>query len=102
MGEPFNYIDLYDMHGGKINHALPKSRGDHGGGDELLRSMIFREGVPDPLGQQADSIAGSISILIGIAGNVSIKECRNVKINDLVPLDDYRKSTPECRLQPTR
>ncbi len=91
--EPCNYIDLYDRQGVKINHAIPKGKGGHGGGDKLLRAMVFREGIPDPLGHQADSIAGAASILIGAAGNVSIKEGRNVRINDLVQLDDYRKST---------
>ena len=98
--EPCNYIDVYDRRGGKINHAVPKSKGGHGGGDKLLRAMIFRDDIPDPLGHQADSIAGAASILIGAAGNVSIEEGRNVRINDLVPLDDFRKSTCERTLQP--
>ena len=51
--------------------------------------MIFEGGVPDPLGQQAGSYAGAVSILVGIAANVSIAEGRNIRIKDLVPLDDY-------------
>ncbi|MDD4558341.1 MAG: hypothetical protein PHX89_05255, partial [bacterium] len=47
--------------------------------------------LPDPLGHQAGSFAGAVSILIGIAANKSIKEGRNIRINDLVPLDKYRK-----------
>ncbi|MDD4557660.1 MAG: gfo/Idh/MocA family oxidoreductase, partial [bacterium] len=64
--------------------------GGHGGGDEKLRRMIFEGGLPDPLGHQAGSFAGAVSILIGIAANKSIKEGRNIRINDLVPLDKYR------------
>jgi hypothetical protein len=38
----------------------------------------------------ASSFDGALSVLIGAAANKSIAESRNIKINDLVPLDDYR------------
>ncbi|MFQ3548467.1 MAG: Gfo/Idh/MocA family oxidoreductase, partial [Armatimonadota bacterium] len=89
--EPCYYFDIYDRQGRKINYTVPKASGGHGGGDERLLNMLFRGGVADPLGHQAGSYAGAVSILTGIAANTSIKEGRNVKINDLVPLDKYRK-----------
>ena len=46
--------------------------------------MIFKENVPDPLGQSAGSRAGAMSILTGIAGVHSIDENRPVKISELV------------------
>lgn len=90
-GEPSYTFDFYDRTGNKISHTVPKAAGGHGGGDSRLRKMIFDGGIPDPLGHQANSFAGAVSILIGIAANRSIAEGRNVKIGDLVPLDTYRK-----------
>ncbi len=89
-GEPAYYFNLYDRQGRKIEYTVPKAAGGHGGGDEKLRRMIFEGGIPDPLGHQAGSFAGAVSILIGIAANKSIREGRNIRINDLLPLDKYR------------
>jgi len=63
---------------------VPKATGGHGGGDERLRDMLFKEGIPDPLGHQAGSRGGAMSILIGIAGNRSITTKKLVKIKDLL------------------
>ena len=46
--------------------------GAHGGGDVLLREMIFGDVKDDPLGQCADSYAGITSAMIGIGANESI------------------------------
>ena len=51
----------------------------------MLQRTIFEGNVPDPLGHQAGSYDGAISILIGIAANRSIAERRNVCISELVP-----------------
>ena len=58
--------------------------GAHGGGDVLLREMIFGEGdnIPDPLGQCADSFAGVASAMIGIAANESIAEGKFVDLTE--------------------
>ena len=89
--EPAYYFELYDRQGRKVEYTVPKATGGHGGGDIKLLDTLFKEGIPDPLGHQAGSFAGAVSILTGIAANKSIKESRNIRINDLVPLDRYRK-----------
>ncbi|MDD3927604.1 MAG: Gfo/Idh/MocA family oxidoreductase [bacterium] len=89
-GDPAYHFELYDRQGKKIGYTVPKAGGGHGGGDANLLNMLFEEGIPDPLGHQAGSFAGAVSCLIGIAANKSIKEGRNIRVNDLVPLDKYR------------
>ncbi len=58
--------------------------GEHYGGDRLLRDHLFRGVESDPLGLQATSRAGAMSILTGIAANRSIAEGRPVQISDLL------------------
>ena len=62
---------------------VPKATGGHGGGDVRLLDMLFKGGIPDPLGHKAGSRAGAMSILIGISGNISIKTGRPIEIRDL-------------------
>jgi predicted dehydrogenase len=88
--EPALYITFYDRKGGKVEYAIPKAAGGHGGGDERLQEMLFRDGISDPLNHQAGSYAGATSILTGIAANKSIKDGKAVRIKDLVPLDKYK------------
>jgi len=85
-------LDIYKRSGEKVQLVIPKANGQHGGGDEKLRKTLFiTDDIPDPLGQQANSFAGALSILIGIAANKSIKTGKNIKISNLVPLNNYRK-----------
>jgi len=58
--------------------------GEHYGGDRLLRDHLFRGVESDPLGLQADSRAGAMSILTGIAANESIRTGAPVTISDLL------------------
>jgi len=58
--------------------------GEHYGGDRLLRDHLFRGVAADPLGLQADSRAGAVSILTGVAANRSIAEGRPVRISELL------------------
>jgi len=51
---------------------------------ERLLDMLFKEGIPDPLGLMANSRAGAMSILIGIAGNKSIAAGKPIKIKELL------------------
>jgi len=57
---------------------------EHGGADARIREHLFREGLPDPLAQRAGSWAGAMSVLIGVAGNLSMKTGQPVAIADLL------------------
>lgn len=63
---------------------VPKAKGGHGGGDVRLLDILFKKGIPDPLGHQAGSRGGAMSILIGVAGNKSIKTGSSIKIKELL------------------
>ena len=66
--------------------TLPKPVGGHGGGDNVLRDIVFRNAkVPDYM-RLPDSRAGAMSCLTGIAARKSILERRPVMIGDLVKL----------------
>ncbi|MBE7020912.1 MAG: Gfo/Idh/MocA family oxidoreductase [Ruminococcaceae bacterium] len=56
----------------------------HGGADEKLRDMLFKEKTDDPLCQMADLRAGVMSIAIGMASNISLKEKRRVLIKEFL------------------
>jgi predicted dehydrogenase len=58
--------------------------GEHYGGDRILRDHLFRGAASDPLGLQAGSRAGAVSIMTGIAANKSIAEGRPVRISELL------------------
>jgi predicted dehydrogenase len=68
--------------------AIPIERGEggHGGGDDRLRDLIFRNvNAPDHM-KLPDSRAGAMSCLTGIAARKSIEEKRAVRIDELVKL----------------
>ena len=56
--------------------------GAHGGGDTLLRNMIFGDVKDDPLGQCADSFAGVASAMIGIGANESIEKGEFISLTE--------------------
>ena len=70
--------------GDKVEHIVfDAASGAHGGGDKKLLDMMFGEGeIEDPLGQYADSYAGVVSAMIGIAANESIRTGRTVFLDD--------------------
>ena len=64
--------------------TLDDDQGTHGGADERLQDLIFLPGATDPLFSKADSRAGIMSSLIGIAARQSIETGRKILVNDLV------------------
>lgn len=82
--EPFHQLRLYDHKGNVAIHRVKKLKGGHGGSDAKLQRMLFVPHQPDPLGQQADSMAGALSLCVGVAANQSIVDNRPVRINDLL------------------
>jgi len=83
--EPSQLIRLYNRKGELTTIQSRKSEGSHGGGDLLLRRMLFAGDVADPLGQMAGSWAGAMSLIIGAAANLSIARRHPVSIEDLLP-----------------
>lgn len=81
-------IRIVKPSGETITEEVPIADGEHGGGDERLLRMLFGGTVGDPLGQQADSTAGALSLLIGAAANRSIAEKRMLRIAELSALLD--------------
>ena len=58
--------------------------GGHGGSDPALREKLFRGYTEDPLGQMADTRAGAMSIGIGIAANIAMRENRAVDLSEFL------------------
>jgi predicted dehydrogenase len=82
---PTLQCQVFDRQGSRMVVEVPKASGMHGGGDRLLLQRLFgAHPVPDPLGQMADSWAGAMSILIGVAANQSIQTGRPVEIEELL------------------
>ncbi len=69
----------------KTWHAQ-SGEGEHGGADTKLKDLLFKPGMKDPLNKLADSRAGVMASLIGIAARQSIETGRRVKIADLIDL----------------
>jgi predicted dehydrogenase len=66
--------------------AIPTATGGHGGGDTILRDLVFRgRQVPAHL-QLPSSRAGAMSCLTGIAARKSCDSGARVSISDLVKL----------------
>ncbi len=63
---------------------ITKAIGGHGGGDDVLRDLVFRNiDVPEHL-KLPNSRAGAMSCLTGIAARNSIDQKRPIRIADLV------------------
>ncbi len=84
VSDNFYNIRYFDRQGNSMTYELAKAAGGHGGGDERLLRMLFVRDLPDPMGLMADSRAGAMSILTGIAANKSIASGRPVKIARLM------------------
>ncbi len=78
-----NVITIYNRLGEKIVINAPQDLpGGHGGADEKIRDNLFIGCKSDPLGQMADVRAGMMSIGIGMAANISMKENRRVYLKE--------------------
>lgn len=77
-------IKIFKNNGSIVTHSMKRVSGGHSGGDKKLRTMLFGPPMDDPLNQQADSYAGALSLLVGVAANTSISEGRIVDIQSLL------------------
>ena len=83
LGAEADMIRIYDRHGCVACHSIPMwSEAGHGGADDHMRDHIFGLPIPDPLGSAADIRAGMMSIGIGMAANISMKEGRAVELKE--------------------
>jgi predicted dehydrogenase len=62
---------------------IPDGTGGHGGGDGMLLDDVFRGPGDDPLRRQAGFAAGAASVLVGVAGNESLRTGRAVRVDEL-------------------
>ena len=77
-------VHVVPSRGGAYQVPLERREGTHGGADSRIREHLFREDVPDPLGQRAGSRAGAMSTLVGAAGNLSILTGQAVRLSELL------------------
>lgn len=79
-----NSVKIFNRMGEEITYKFPEHSSEgHAGADDNMRSKIFRDKGDDPLHQLADTRAGAMSIGIGIASNISLKEGRQVSIKEI-------------------
>ena len=80
-------IRFYDRTGQCLtvdrSHVVPRA-GGHGGSDPAMRNRLFRGWTQDPIHQMAGTRAGAMSIGIGIAANLSMKEDRAVYLGEFL------------------
>ncbi len=94
--QPWQVAEESEMHviksgpaGGKGSRTkveIPDVRGGHGGGDDVLRDIIFRNRQVPAHMRLPDSRAGAMSCLTGIAARKSVEQKKPIKISDLVKL----------------
>ncbi|MEV0647104.1 Gfo/Idh/MocA family oxidoreductase [Phytomonospora sp. NPDC050363] len=65
--------------------AIGEGRGSHGGGDGMLLDDVFRGPGADPLRRSAGFGDGAASVLVGIAGNESLRTGEAVRLDGLLP-----------------
>ena len=77
--------------------------GGHGGGDGMLLDDVFRGPGDDPLHRQAGWADGVRSVLVGIAGNESLRTGQAVRLADFgLPLEESELDDEARRPQPGR
>jgi hypothetical protein len=63
--------------------AIPEGAGGHGGGDGMLLDDVFYGPGDDPLHRHAGFADGAASVLVGVAGNESLRTGRAVHVDEL-------------------
>jgi hypothetical protein len=63
---------------------IEERAGGHGGGDPILLNDLFGVRTEDRFNRAASHIDGAVSILTGIAGNISMRTGQAVRVGDLV------------------
>lgn len=71
-------ITVFPMFAAPYKADFNIGAGGHGGGDNAMLADLFGEPGNDPLKRAADHRSGAMSILTGIAGNISMQQQRPV------------------------
>jgi predicted dehydrogenase len=77
-------ITVFPLFSEPYDVAIPEGVGGHGGGDAVMLDDIFGSPTEDRFQRAASHVDGAMSILTGIAGNISMRTGRPVVIDDLV------------------
>ncbi|WP_238081892.1 Gfo/Idh/MocA family protein [Pseudescherichia vulneris] len=75
-------ITVFPMFAAPWKAEFTVGEGGHGGGDNAMLADLFGETGDDPLKRAADHRAGAMSILTGIAGNISMQQQRPVNFRE--------------------
>ncbi len=77
-------ITVFPMFDPPYDVEIPIVTGGHGGGDAVLLEDLFGTPREDPFHRAASHVDGAMSILTGIAANISMRTGQPVKVADLV------------------
>lgn len=77
-------VTVFPMFDAPYTVEIEERAGGHGGGDPVLLNDLFGTPEHDPLNRAASHIDGAMSILTGIAGNISLKTGQPVRVDPLV------------------
>jgi hypothetical protein len=80
-------ITVFPMFAEPYDVEIEEGVGGHGGGDPILLRDIFGEPVRDKFNRAASHVDGAMSILTGIAGNISLRTGLPVQVDQLVKFD---------------
>lgn len=72
------------MFGAPYEVEVIEGEGGHGGGDPILLRDLFAEPIEDEFNRAANHVDGAMSILTGIAGNISLQTGQAVQVDGLV------------------
>ncbi len=95
---PEHYIRVFPHFGADYIVPVPIQPGGHGGADPLIMEQIFSDAPQaDAFGRSAGVEQGAASVLVGIAGNESIRTGMPVNISSLVELRPSATRLSELR-----
>lgn len=80
----YRQLRVFPMHDKPYEVDIPEGKGGHGGGDVVLLNDLFGKPVKDKFNRAANHVDGAMSILTGVAGNVSMRTGLPVQVDNLV------------------
>jgi hypothetical protein len=77
-------ITVFPMFSEPYDVEIPEGIGGHGGGDAVMLEDIFGSPGEDRFNRAATHVDGAVSILTGIAANISLRTGVPVNVGELV------------------